>query len=81
VAKFELSNIADDKADLRFAQRLVGFDAKASGRIRLVEETGRLEVHYVGALGEVWLPIPCVSKKVQGTVGQHGQVGQVRLDG
>lgn len=79
--KFELSNIPDDKADVRFAQTMVGFNAKPSGRMRVVSETGRIEIHWVGVLGEIWLPIPGVSKKHAQTIGGHDLEGPAKLHG
>jgi hypothetical protein len=80
-SKFEISNIPDDKADVRFAQHLVGLNAKPSGRMRVVVETGRIEIEWVGAMGAIFLPIPGVSKKTAENLGPHDQVGRVRLDG
>lgn len=80
-SKFEISNIPDDRADVRFAQTFVGFNAKPSGRMRVINETGRIEIEWVGVLGAVFLPIPGVSKKHAQTLGSHDLHGPVKLQG
>lgn len=54
--------IVDDEADLKEARRLIGPDAKPSGRLRLLQvrhlTIGRIQAEWVGRGGKVWLAIP-----------------------
>jgi hypothetical protein len=73
--QLELSRIPDRKEDVGYAQGMLGPDAHPSGRLRVVAETSRIEVEWVGRFGAVWLPIPLVSKKDKGGLisGHEGE--------